>query len=463
MAQSTIDRLLLIGATGDLAGRYLLPALAALGDAGLLSERFRVVGGATHDWDDEAFRTHAAERLDEHAADVPAATREALVRALSYRPVDLFDPASVDRIVAEACAGDPVAVYLALPSALFAPAIGALGDAGLPPGSRIAVEKPFGNDLKSAIELNRLLSSACGDIGADAAYRVDHFLALASVQNLLGLRLANRVLEPAWNSAHVERVEIVWDETLALEGRAGYYDRAGALRDLLQNHLLQVLCLVAMEPPDTLAHGAVADRKLDVLRSVREIAPERMAARTRRARYGAGRIDGREVPAYVDEDGVDPARCTETFAEVTLELDSERWAGTRFVLRTAKAVRQDRMEIVVRFRPAHTQAAAAAGATANELRIGLVEPGELTLALTGSRAGPPPSPIALPLTGALPASRLPEYSRVLFDLLSADSALSVRGDVAEEAWRIMDPILEAWAAGRVPLQEYAAGSGGPPA
>jgi len=447
----------LFGATGDLAGRYLLPALAALAAEGRLPAGFEVVGAAQEDWDDETFRAAAAERLERHAAGRPAAARQAVVRSLRYRQVDLGDPAGVGQVVDDG--GAPVAVYLALPPGLFPKAVTALGWVGLPEGSRIVLEKPFGEDLESAQALNRLLADVAGVDGEQAVFRVDHFLGLATVQNLLGLRLANRILEPLWNATHVERVDVVWEETLALEGRAAYYDRAGQLRDMIQNHLLQILCLIAMEPPDSLGERDLRDRKLEVLRSVRPVRTED----TRRARYAAGRIGDRAVPAYVEEEGVDPARGTETFAEVALELDSPRWAGTPFRLRTGKALSRARQEVVVRFRPVPPLPFGDADPEPNELRIGLdvEQPGDLVLHLNGRAAGSPVRLVPLSLTAELPAPELTEYSRVLLDVLDGDSRLSIRGDEAEEAWRIVTPVLEAWAADRVPLGQYPAGSDGP--
>jgi glucose-6-phosphate 1-dehydrogenase len=294
-----ISHLVLFGASGDLAGRFLLPALATLRATGRLGQDLAIVGTARPPWDDDAFRDHVAERLAEHAADVPPEHRDALTRSLRYRPADLTDANDVARVIRLAGEG-PVVAYLALPPGVFGPTVTALGAAGLPPGSRIALEKPFGDNLESAIALNRLLVDVTGVAGEHEVFRVDHFLGLATVQNLLGMRLANRVLEPVWNSAHIEQVEIVWEETLGLEGRAAYYDRAGQLKDMVQNHLLQVLCLVAMEPPASLGERDLRDRKLDVLRSVCPLRPEQMTARTRRARYTAGRLGERDVPDYVD-------------------------------------------------------------------------------------------------------------------------------------------------------------------
>ena len=459
-----IDRLVLFGATGDLTGRLLLPGLARLLETGRLPDGFTILGAAQEGLDDEAFRRSAAEALDRHADDVPSGVRDALAQSLRYRQVDIEDADSMRGALG--AAREPVAVYLALPPGLFAPTVRTLAGIGLPEGSRVALEKPFGEDLDGAVELNRLLERVPGLAGERAVFRVDHFLGMTTVQNLLGIRLANRILEPVWNSTHIERVEIVWEETLALEGRAGYYDRAGQLKDMIQNHLLQIVCLIAMEPPAGLGERDLRDRKLDVLRSVRPLTARDAEVLTRRARYTAGRIADRAVPAYADEDGVDAERRTETFAEVTFHLDGWRWDGTPFHIRTAKAMARDRMEVVICFRevprlPFGDRAAPAP----NELRIGLQieQERDVELHVTGIAPEADSGLVPLTLTAELPRSELREYSRVLLDLLDGDSALSIRGDEAEAAWRIVTPILEAWEQDRVPLEEYPAGSEGPPA
>jgi glucose-6-phosphate 1-dehydrogenase len=292
-------------------------------------------------------------------------------------------------------------------------------------------------------------------------FRVDHFLAMSTVQNVLGTRLANRVLEPIWNSAHIDEVEIIWEESLALEGRAGYYDHVGALKDMVQNHLLQLLCLVAMEPPISLGERDLRDRKVDVLRSVRPFEDADVATRTRRARYRAGRVGHLDIPAYVEEDGVTPEHGTETFAEVALELDSWRWSGTSFRLRTGKAMGQDRKELVVHFRSApHFPFEHIQGSVSNRLRFGL-EPEGLTLELFGTGPGVASSLVPLTLRAEMEPPELPAYGRILLDVLRGNSALSIRGDEAEEAWRVVTPVLEGWSRDLVPLREYDAGSNGP--
>jgi glucose-6-phosphate 1-dehydrogenase len=236
-----IERLVLFGATGDLTGRFLLPALAALQAARMLPGSFRVVGAARERLDDEGFRRFAAERLAHNAGQVPAGARESLVSLLSYRRVDLAAAEDVASVVREELgvmsrsSPRPLAAYLALPPPVFSTAVRVLHAVGLPAGSRIALEKPFGEDFESAAALNALLEWASGVEGERAVFRVDHVLGMATVQNLLGLRLANRIFESVWNSTNIEQIEILWEETLALEARAGYYDRAGALKDVMQN------------------------------------------------------------------------------------------------------------------------------------------------------------------------------------------------------------------------------------
>jgi glucose-6-phosphate 1-dehydrogenase len=451
-----IDRLVIFGGTGDLTGRYLLPGLAALMARGYLSEGFELVGASREDQDDEQYRNWAADWLERQASDIDADTRARLVSSLRYGRLDLADPASV----ANCLAGEgPVAIYLALPPAVFPAAASVLHQAGLPQHSQVVFEKPFGEDLESARALNRLVAKL---VDERHVFRVDHFLAMTTVQNILGTRLANRVLEPIWTSAHIDEVEIIWEESLALEGRAGYYDGVGALKDMVQNHLLQILCLVAMEPPISLGERDLRDRKVDVLRSVRPFEDADVVARTRRARYRAGRIGDRQIPAYVEEDGVAPEHNTETFAEVVLELDSWRWAGTKFRLRTGKALGHNRMEVVVHFRPAPGLPFESSQVSApNQLRFGL-EPEGLHLDLTGTGPSGELSLVPLTLSAEMEPAELPAYGRILLDVLRGNSALSIRADEAEHAWQILTPVLEGWSRDLVPLEEYDAGSSGPP-
>ena len=301
------DRIVILGITGDLARRYLVPALGRLDAAGLMPADVELVGVGRAEIDTDGLRDRLRNRLH-GSTDATGATGASpatgILDRIRYHRAEVDDP---DALRPALEADGPVLVYLALPPGLFESAIRAVRDAGIPDGSRIVVEKPFGEDLESARRLNELLHEAFPE---DAVHRIDHFLHRQTVQNVLGLRFANRVFEPLWNRDHIERIEIRWDERIALEGRAGYYDRAGALRDMLQNHLLQLACLVGIEPPATMGARDLRDRKVEFLRAVRRMSPDEVRERTVRGRYGAGRVGERDLPAYVDEEGVDPSRPT---------------------------------------------------------------------------------------------------------------------------------------------------------
>ncbi len=451
-----IGQLVVFGASGDLAARYLLPAVAQLQAAGAVPNAFTVIGVDREEWDDEMFRRHAADRLDAHAAHIPEDARRSLIGRLSYVHADVTDGRSVARLM-EPLSG-PVVVYLALPNALFASTLRALADANLAQGSRIVVEKPFGTDRTDARALNELIEDTLSE---DMVFRVDHFLAKQTVLNILGLRFANRIFEPIWNSTHVERVDIVWDETLGLEGRAGYYDKAGALRDAVQNHLLQLLSFIAMEPPTDLSERALRDRKADLLRAVRSPSELDVIDLSRRGRYVAGRVGDRGFVDYIDEPGVDPQRQTETYAEVTLFVDNWRWSGVPFRLRSGKALPEERREIVMRFRPV-PHLPFVGDAEPNVLRL-TMNPDAIALGINLNGAGDPFDLERDALATDLTRRDLPAYSLLLLEILKGEATLSVRGDEAEESWRIIEPVLAAWEADTIPLEEYPAGSAPPEA
>ena len=448
--------MVVLGAGGDLAARLLLPGLAGLLSLGRLPAGFRLIGVDRAEWDDAIFREHVRAAIAEHGGEAAVAAASTLAEACSYLHGDAGDPAAV--AAALAMAEGPAVVYLALPPQVFAAAIGALGEAGLPEGSAIVIEKPFGHDVASAEALNAQLATVAAE---RAIHRVDHFLEKQTVQNVLGLRFANRIFEPIWNREHIERVEIVWDESIALEGRAGYYDRAGALRDMIQNHLLQVMALVAMEPPPTLHERDLRDRKVDVLRAVRTPTASEIAEGTIRARYTAGTAKGGPVPDYTAEEGVDGARQAETFAEVTLRVDNWRWADVPFVLRSGKALGDNRQHVAIHFRPVpHLTFGQQTHATPNLLTLGLA-PDRLELSVNINGAGDVFDLEQATLAAALAPQEISAYGRVILDVLQGDPTLSIRGDEAEECWRIVAPILAAWAAGTPAMEEYPAGSSGP--
>ena len=446
-------RLVIFGASGDLTSRKLMPALAQLHEAGQLPPGFSVLGIARDDWGTH----HLREALERYAGDVSLQSRNALVSAVEYRRAEVTDPGQV--IAALQPLREPIIAYLALPPRVFLPTLEALSRASLPQGSRVVIEKPFGEDLASAQALNRLLHQSFPE---NAVFRIDHFLHLQTVQNVLGLRFANRIVEQLWNRDHVERVEIVWDESLTLEGRASYYDRVGALKDMIQNHLLQLLCLVGMEAPLTLDERTLRDRKIDVLRAIRRLSPQEVEQYTVRARYSAGRIGECQVPNYADEEGIDPARGTETFAQVTLWVDNWRWAGVPFVLRSGKALGRERREIAVHFWPVPHLAFEANDPPPNVLRL-LMTPDRLAFGMNLNGPGAPFPLERIELGVDFTSEGLPAYGRLLLQILEGDCTLSIRDDEAEESWRVITPILDAWAQGRVPLLEYPAGSDGPTA
>jgi glucose-6-phosphate 1-dehydrogenase len=448
--------MIVLGAGGDLAARLILPGLAGLFAIGRLPDDFRLVGLDRPEWDGDDFRAHVREKVAEHGSERGAPVAAEFAEVCSYIHGDAGDPKAL--VAALATSEGPAVVYLALPPQVFPAAIAAIAEAKLPEGSSIVIEKPFGHDLASAQELNRLLATVAPE---NAIHRVDHFLEKQTVQNVLGLRFANRIFEPIWNREHIEKIEIIWDETLALEGRANYYDRSGALRDMIQNHLLQVLALVAMEPPPTLHERDLRDRKVNLLRTVRTPTPDEIADETVRARYTAGTARNGPVPDYVAEDGVDGSKETETFAEVTLRIDNWRWADVPFVLRSGKALGAVCQHVTVHFRPVpHLTFGQQTHAEPNMLTLSL-GPDRLELSVNINGPGEVFDLEQASMIAELAPQDISAYGKVILDVLNGDPTLSIRDDEAEECWRIVEPIMTSWAEGVPAIEEYPAGSDGP--
>lgn len=451
--------IIVLGATGDLTARYLLPALAQVVPE--LDGGVHLVGVAQDALDTAGFAQHVRDRLALHAGDSPPHVRDQLAASVDYVHGDVTDPVTLQAALGLAAGDEAVVLYLALPHVLFDDVIAALGTCDLPPQLRVVVEKPFGEDLAGARRLNAALAAVLPE---ERTFRVDHFLAKQTVLNFLGLRFANRVFESLWSNAHITGVDIVFDETVDAQGRASYYDRSGALRDMVQNHLLQLLTYVAMEPPLSMDPGDLAARKVDVLRAVRTLAPEEVATATVRGRYSAGTVEGRggerQVAAYVDAEGVKPERETETYTEVVLHIDNWRWTGVPFRLRTGKALAADRREVVVRFAPVPHAVFAGPSPAPNELRLQL-DPDRMSLSLNVNGLGDPFDLEVVDLDTDLARQAPGPYGQLLLAVFEGDTRLSAHALEAEEGWRIVEPVLAAWAAGATPLREYPAGSDGP--
>ena len=446
--------LVVLGASGDLASRLLLPALGQF----LTVEpdrRVRLVGSGTESYDADAWRLRVSEAFAALPAQGPSV--DALLADTAYVQADVTTEAGM-REVLEACEGT-IAFYFALPPAIAVKACEALQLIGVAPTTVLALEKPFGSGSVEAEALNELLLRI---VPENRIHRVDHFLGRTTVLNLLGARFANRVFEPLWSSEHIERVDIVYDEQLALEHRARYYDHAGALVDMIQSHLLQVLAFFAMEPPASIGEADLRDAKGLVLRATHLWDSDPVAS-SRRGRYTAGRIGSRDLPAYLDEEGVDPANDTETLAEVTLEVGTWRWAGVPFTLRSGKALGRRRREIMVTFRRASRVPDGLEGDAPPDVLHVALTPECISLELNMNGPGDPDTLSREVMAADFDPGRLEAYGEVLRGILDGDPSLSIRGDTAVQCWRIVEPVLAAWRANSVPMEEYAAGTNGPAA
>lgn len=458
-----MNALLLFGATGDLTARYLLPALAGLESQGALRDVKIVATGRT-DLSGGAFIDLARRSLGEYGGDLAEETVAALLERVTYVQSAFEAPDSVRRAL-QAAPG-PVGVYLALPAKVFPQALEVLGDIGLPEGSRIALEKPFGDDLSSAESLHTRVRRWQERAGEESIYLVDFLLGMRPVRRLLAMRAQDPVLSRIWSGQFIERVELRWEETLGLEGRAAFFDATGALRDVVQNHVLELLAHVAMELPDDPEDGPslkAARRKL--LEALRPFDPADLERSVRRARYTAGRLrtpDGREgeqVPDYADSEGVHPERATETFTTLSFRVDTPRWEGVQFSIRAGKAVAHMHKDLCLHFRP--TGRDGGREAPRCQLSIGIDGPCEVSWTLAASDEA---TTDLLPLTlSATPRSpSLSAYAHVLRDFLQGGHTLSVDPREALAAWRWLQPVLDAWKQGRAPLDTYEAGSEGPP-
>jgi glucose-6-phosphate 1-dehydrogenase len=464
--------LVIFGASGDLTERKLLPALYSLAFRGLLPEHFAVVGAARSELSDDGFREAMRNAVERFARDpFRQEVWDDLAAGMRYFTLGRDEGASEAQRLGELLAAvdeerethGKRLYYFAVPPGAFVPLVRMVAE--VPPGAgwkRLIVEKPFGRDLASARELNSLVQEHFAE---REIFRIDHYLGKETVQNILALRFANGIFEPIWNRQFIDHVQITVAESIGIEGRAGFYEQAGAIRDIFQNHLLQLLAITAMEPPSDFTAESVRNEKVKVLRSLHTPGPKSVV----RGQYGRGFVEGVEVPAYREEEGVAPDSQTETFVAAKLYVDNWRWADTPFYVRMGKRLPRRETTIAIQFKRApHPpfEEAAVEGLRPNVLLIH-VQPDEgLSLAIGAKMPGQGMSIRTVHmdfLYGSAFRDGLPEaYERLILDAMLGDATLFTRSDEIEEQWAIVDAIVAGWQRDRAAFPNYAAGTWGPP-
>ena len=469
--------LVIFGASGDLAHRKLLPAIYNLAHEGALPERFHLIGNSRTEYSDEEFQEMARDSIRKYSRREPDETvLDALIKPMRYVSGSFDDDSVYDQLAQAADAFDEEGAqpfnrvfYLSTAPTFFPVIVGKLGEHGLDEREdaevRVVIEKPIGTNLEEAEQLNRDVLAVLDE---PQVFRIDHYLGKETVQNIMAFRFANGMFEPLWNRNYIDNVQITAAEDIGIGTRAGYYDSSGALRDLVQNHMLQLLTLLCMEPPTTFSADDVRDEKVKVLHAIHPPDPEHVAAIAVRGQYGPGLEGGEEVPGYLDEEGVPEDSTTETYVALRLEVDNWRWAGVPLFLRTGKRLARKVTEIAVTLKPVpHLafQAEGSVGVQPNQLIL-TMQPNEgvtLTLGakIPGTRMRIRPVNMEF-LYGTAFLSQSPEaYERLIMDAMRGDATLFTRDDEVEAQWRICDPILRGWDEGDAPLYAYPAGSDGP--
>jgi glucose-6-phosphate 1-dehydrogenase len=462
--------LVVFGGTGDLSRRKLMPALYYRERDGQLPAECSIIGTSRGELGREDYAKLIDEAIREHvpAADLDAASLERFLGRLAHVTLDATEGkgwGDLKRVLG-GHAGRIRVFYLATAPGLFGPICAKLAENGLNTSeARVVLEKPIGRDLASAKAINDCVGSVFAE---DQIFRIDHYLGKETVQNLMVLRFANVLFEPLWNSGRVDHVQITVAERIGVEGRGAYYDKSGALRDMVQNHMLQLLCLAAMEPPSSLTPAAVRDEKLKVLHSLAPITAADVGQTTVRGQYRAGAIDGRAVPAYLEEIGGARASNTETFVVIKARIENWRWAGVPFYLRTGKRLPVQASEIVIQFRAVpHSIFGHSAGALRPNILVVRLQPNEgVQLLLTTKEPGPGgvrlrEAPLNLSFAETFKTRYPGAYERLLMDVVRGDATLFMRRDEVEAAWTWAEPILEGWAAQSEPPKPYTAGTWGP--
>jgi glucose-6-phosphate 1-dehydrogenase len=471
--------LVIFGATGDLARRKLLPALYNLAHEGALPELFNLIGVSRRDQSDDDFRNFAREAINQFSRRAPdEQVLEGLLSRMSYLGIPFDDTPNYAKIGTALDALDqefaqPLnrTYYLSTAPEYFPVITENIKENGLHRHEHadvhVVIEKPFGTDLESARSLQEVVHSVFRE---RQVFRIDHYLGKETVQNVMAFRFANYMFEPVWNRNYIDHIQITAAEDIGIGTRAGYYDQAGALRDLVQNHMLQLLSLVCMEPPTTFEANKVRDEKVKVLQAIEPPTPEQVAEMTVRAQYTAGMSGGEEATGYLEEEGVPNDSTTETYAALKLEVHNWRWAGVPIFLRTGKRLARKVTEIAVQLKPVPHLAFASKGSVGvqpNQLIL-TVQPNEgVSLSLGAKIPGATMRirPVNMEfLYGTSFMSQSPEaYERLILDAMRGDATLFTRNDEVDAQWSIIDPILKAWAAGSPPLSEYEAGTPGPAA
>jgi glucose-6-phosphate 1-dehydrogenase len=464
--------LVIFGATGDLAQRMLFPSLYGLEADGLCTPAMRILGTGRTDIDAAGFREQIGDAIRRNVpgGECNEATLQALLARIDYLAADTSDEASLqqlgERIGALRQGGD-VVYHLSTAPRFYAPICEALGRMDLAgPGTRVLLEKPIGHDLASAIAINDGVTRVFDE---ERVFRVDHYLGKEGVQNLLALRFGNALFEPLWNARHIQHVQITVAETVGVEGRGDYYDHSGALRDMVQNHMLQLLCLTAMEPPARFEPSAVRNEKIKALRSLRRIGREDVLTETVAGQYTSGAVDGKVVPGYLEELGR-PSR-TETFVALRAHVDNWRWSGVPFYLRTGKRMPRRSTEIHLQFRAVPHSIFPGAHALPNALTIRLQPEERIELKLMSKtpgldRSGLKLSEVELDLDmheEFATFRRRPAYERLYLDAIEGNNTLFVRRDETEAAWEWIDAIFDGWRHANVTPKPYPAGTWGPAA
>ncbi|WP_290870342.1 glucose-6-phosphate dehydrogenase [Aquabacterium sp.] len=462
--------LVIFGGTGDLAMRKLLPALMRLQQDELLPARLRVIGVAREPLTQAAFQALAHDRIASYQGKhFDPAGWDRFVGHIDYARVDATDAASFDDL-AQRLQAEPQrdrVFYLSTAPRLFSTICDQLAAKGLiTERSRVVLEKPLGHDLASSRDINDAVG---GHFGEQQIYRIDHYLGKEPVQNLLALRFGNALFEPLWRRESVRDVQITVSEELGVESRGDFYDQVGAMRDMVQNHLLQLLCIVAMEPPASISADAVRDEKLKILRALRPIEGADVAHKTVRGQYRAGASGGKPVPGYLEEERIKPDSTTETFVAIRAEIDTWRWAGVPFFLRTGKRMPQRVAEIVVNFRsvPHSIFGQSAESMNPNRMVIRMQPDEKVELHLLAKQPGDvmnlQPVHLNLDFSQSFKSRSLEAYERLLMDVMRGNLTLFVRRDEQEAAWRWVEPIMNAWKASTDKPKPYTAGTWGPAA